>query len=60
VNRSGIDQVRDAKLFDVAKTLKPWVGNNVKYQLAFDMNKPVQRIVNDFLFVQQDSRLGTS
>ena len=29
------------------------MGNDIKYQLAPDMNKAVKRIVNDFLFVQK-------
>ena len=47
-----VDQIGQAQLFYVAQSLKVRMGNDVEYQFTFDVNKSIQRIVNDFLFVQ--------
>lgn len=52
VNRPGVYHISKAQLFYVAQPLKVRMGNDVEYQLTFDVNKPVQRIVNYFVFVQ--------
>jgi len=52
MQRAGVNQVRHAQLFDIAQTLKVRMLNKVKYQLGRDTDEPVNRVVNDLLFIQ--------
>jgi len=47
-----VDKVGKSELLDVPQTLEVRMRNNIEDQLTFDVNKAVERIINDFLFVQ--------
>jgi hypothetical protein len=42
----------------VSEPLKIGVRDNIKKQIAFDRDKPVYRVINDFLFIQQSERMA--
>lgn len=36
----------------MAQSLKIWMRNDVKNQIALDVDKPIERVVDNFFFVQ--------
>ena len=54
VQGTWINQVRHAQLFDVAQPLKIRMLHQVEYQFGWDADKTVNRIVDNFLFVQDE------
>lgn len=52
MQRTRIYKVGKAELFNVAKPLKIRMLNNVKHQVIGDGDKPINGVINDFLFVQ--------
>ena len=49
---AGVNKVGHAQLFDITQALKIRVLYQVKYQPRRDADKPVNRVVNDLLFIQ--------
>ena len=52
VDSARINKIGETQLFNEPEALKKGMGDDVKNQLALYRNKAVERIVNDFLFVQ--------
>jgi hypothetical protein len=52
MKRTGIDQVCQAKLLDVPQSLKPWMRNDIEDQFTLNMYEPIDRVIDNFLFVQ--------
>ena len=52
VEGAGIYKIRQPELLDMAEPLKPRMGDNVEDQLALDLDKSINGVVNDSLFVQ--------
>ena len=50
---SRINEVCNAKLFDISQPLEPGMFNEVKYKIARDAYKSINRIVNNFSLVNQ-------
>jgi hypothetical protein len=48
----GVNKVGKAKLFNVAKPLKPGVLQYIEYQLPRNFDETVNRVVDYFPFVQ--------
>jgi hypothetical protein len=53
-----IDEVCNAKLFDISQPLEPGMFNEVKYKIARDADKSINRIVNNFSLVNQVTQFG--
>jgi hypothetical protein len=51
VERSGIDELGEAKLAYMTQPLEPGMGYYIEYQLAPDGYKPIKGIVNDLFLV---------
>ena len=52
MQRPGIDQIGQSELLDIAETLKKRVRDYFKDEFAVDMDKSIQRVINDRLFKQ--------
>jgi hypothetical protein len=46
-----INKACKPELFYISQPLKPWVFNNIIYQIPRDANEPINRIIYDFSFV---------
>lgn len=53
-----VNKVSEAQLLDVTKPLKKGMGNDIKDQLTTDVNKSIDGVINDFLFVQRSTASG--
>jgi hypothetical protein len=51
VIRSRIYKAGKAKLFNVPKSLKPWMLNDVEYEIARDAYESIDRIINDLSLI---------
>jgi hypothetical protein len=48
---SGVNEACQSKLLYISQTLKPGMLNNIKYQIARQADKSVNRIIYNFPFV---------
>ena len=53
----GIGQMRETYLADTPETLEPWVLHQIKQKIVRDVNKPVNRVVYDFLFIHSAAKV---
>jgi hypothetical protein len=54
---SGIDKTCQSQLLYIPQPLKPWMFDEVKYKIARDADKTINRIVNYFPFICQINHL---
>ena len=54
---TGIDQLRQAKLFDVPQSLKVGVFDKFECQFSRNGDKPINRVIYDFLFVDASAQV---
>jgi len=59
---SRVNKVGHTQLLDVAKALKPWMGNDVVKQFTRNGYKSIDRIINGLFFVQaeDDFKVGAA
>ena len=57
VIRSRINKVRKTQLLNISKPLVPWMLNQVKYKIARDAYKSINRIIDNLSLVNLISQL---
>ena len=55
---SRINEVSYTKLFDISQPLEPGMFNEVKYKIARDAYESINRVINNFAFINQICQLG--